>query len=178
MAFAQRACVRVRGERVRAPRAQSVHATGRCTGRRTQAYGMGWLKSPKLNVEGGLENYSRHVPKVGPMALGPWDIVKTHLTLRWCAGAGRRAHPGAAPQRLRRSATPHRQKHLREKVGYARPPSFQRASFGPAGGDWSGRRQALPSPERDCARGGGPRWRVVRARLSSAFIAETTWQKS
>ena len=139
---------------------------------------MGWLKSPKLNVEGGLENYSRVLPKVGPMALGPWDIVKTHLTLRWCAGAGRRAHPGAAPQRLRRSATPHHQKHLREKVGYARPPSFQRASFGPAGGDWSGRRQALPSPERDCARGGGPRWRVVRARLSSAFIAETTWQKS
>ena len=168
--------MRVRGERVRAPRAQSVHATGRCTGRRTQAYGLAQIAQVKCG--GGLENYSRHVPKVGPMALGPWDIVKTHLTLRWCAGAGRRAHPGAAPQRLRRSATPHRQKHLREKVGYARPPSFQRASFGPAGGDWSGRRQALPSPERDCARGGGPRWRVVRARLSSAFIAETTWQKS
>ena len=69
MAFAQRACVRVRGERVRAPRAQSVHATGRCTDAALKR--MGWLKSPKLNVEGGLENYSRDLPnRDGPRAVG------------------------------------------------------------------------------------------------------------
>ena len=54
MAFAQRACVRVRGERVRAPRAQSVHATGKLhvTPHSSVKYGLA-LKSPKLNVEGG-----------------------------------------------------------------------------------------------------------------------------
>ena len=58
-----------------------------------------------------------------------WGSLQGRETV---CGGGRRPHPGAAPRRLRGSATPRRRKHLRAKLGCHSVPSFQRAYFEPA----------------------------------------------
>ena len=101
--------MRVRGERVRAPRAQSVHATGRCTGRRTQAYGMGWLKSPKLNVEGGLENYSRGLVGQRHFGMGAVEYREATPHAQMVCGGGEAGAPrrrATAPPKFGDSSSP------------------------------------------------------------------------
>ena len=123
-----RACACARRECVRARRACMRQAS--CMHGTPHSHGVG-VPTNDLNVEGGLfsESYLstailNNCPRVRAAPCS--STVCYHedaLTLRRCAGAGRRAHPGAAPHRaaasVRRSATPHRQNHLREKVGYA-----------------------------------------------------------
>ena len=83
-----------------------------------------------------------------------WGSLQGRETV---CGGGRRPHPGAAPRRLRGSATPRRRKHLRAKLGCHAVPSFQRAYFEPAADRQvlRGRRTCCPLRVRSCAGGCG-----------------------
>ena len=93
--------MRVRAERVCA-RAQSVHATGKL---HAQDAALSWvgLCNERLECGGGVVRRTalRNLNNCPRVRAAPCSSTVCYhedaLTLRRCAGAGRRAHPGAAP---------------------------------------------------------------------------------
>ena len=86
-----------RGERGEAGSRRASGLGGRAGGRERDRGGEARARCTRGGGQGGL-----------------WGSCRA---VRRCAGGGRRPHPGAAPRRLRGSATPRRRKHLRAKLG-------------------------------------------------------------